>query len=192
MIEKKKDLIIFDFFGVISSEVAPHWLEKYFDNKTALDIKNNIISKVDSGEISEEELHIILSKLANIPPDIVKMEWFELVHINTELVNYIIELKEKYLVALLSNASSTFLRSILDTYKLNSLFDTIIISSEVHLTKPNIDIYNLLLNKLNVPAKQAIMIDDNTINIEGAKKAGIDGIIYNDFKSFLTDFNKKT
>ena len=35
----EKKLIVFDFFGVISSEIAPVWLRKYFNEEDAKRIK---------------------------------------------------------------------------------------------------------------------------------------------------------
>ena len=143
-------LIIFDFFGVLSSEVAPFWLERYFDKETAKEIKSKIVSQVDSGELTEDELNLKLAELANVSAETVKREWKELVKINNKLVSFIKELKKEYTIALLSNASDTFLRRILDENELNSIFDVIMISSEEKITKPNIEIYENLLKKVNV------------------------------------------
>ena len=188
----KKELIIFDFFGVISSEIAPIWLRKYFDEETSKTIKRDIVSQVDIGEISEEELYIKLGDLAKLTPEKVKNEWEKLVIINTELTDFIRSIKNNYLIALLSNASETFLRKILDKYSLYDLFDTIVISSEEKIVKPNEEIYNIVLNRLDIKPEKALMIDDNITNINGSKEAGIEGIIYNDFKKFKKEFEIKT
>ena len=188
----KKELIIFDFFGVISSEIAPIWLRKYFDEETSKTIKRDIVSQVDIGEISEEELYIKLGDLAKLTPEKVKNEWEKLVIINTELTDFIRSIKNNYLIALLSNASETFLRKILDKYSLYDLFDTIVISSEEKIVKPNEEIYNIVLNRLDIKPEKALMIDDNINNINGSKEAGIEGIIYNDFKKFKKEFEIKT
>ena len=189
MYEDKK-VIVFDFFGVISSEVAPFWLERYFDKETAKEIKSKIVSQVDSGELTENELNLKLAELTNVSAETVKKEWKELVKIDSELVNYIKELRKEYIIALLSNASATFLRRILDENKLNNIFDVIMISSEEKITKPNIEIYERLLNKINVKPENSIMVEDNPKNLEGASKAGIKGILYSDFDKFLKDLNE--
>lgn len=187
-----KKLIIFDFFGVMSSEVAPTWLRKYFDEDNAIRIKKEIVSRVDSGEISEDELNNELGILANIPADTVKKEWMEIVKINDSLVDFIKSIKNDYKIALLSNASNTFLTRILNKYNyLYELFDFIVISSDVKMVKPDAEIFNFLLDKVGVRAEDSLMIDDNANNLDGAKYAGIEGILYKDMESFRQEFNIK-
>ena len=188
----EKKLIVFDFFGVISSEIAPVWLRKYFNEEDAKRIKAEIVSKVDSGEITEMELYRQLGKLANVSAEEVAKEWMDLVKINDRLVNFIKELKENYKVILLSNASDTYLRKILNRYELIPLFDEIIISSEVELVKPGSEIYQLALDRMQVKPEESVMIDDNIVNINGAKNVGMDGILYTDVDSLIKTLTEKS
>jgi len=187
----EKKLIVFDFFGVISSEIAPIWLRKYFNEEDAKRIKAEIVSKVDSGEITEMELYRQLGELASVSPDKVAKDWMDLVKINDRLVNFIKELKENYKVILLSNASDTYLRKILNRYELISLFDEIIISSEVKLVKPGNEIYQLALDRMQVKPEESVMIDDNIVNINGAENAGMDGILYTDIDNLKKALTEK-
>ena len=186
----EKKLIIFDFFGVISSEIAPVWLRKYFNEEDAKRIKLEIVSKVDSGEITEMELYRQLGELANVTPDEVAKDWMDLVKINEELVKFIRKIKENHKVILLSNASSTYLRKILNRYELIPLFDEIIISSEVKLVKPGSEIYQLALDRMQVKPEESVMIDDNIVNVNGAKQIGIDGILYTNVNSLIEELKQ--
>ena len=49
-------VILFDFFVVISSEVSPIFFKRYFNEEDAKIIKEEIMSKGDKGELSEEEI----------------------------------------------------------------------------------------------------------------------------------------
>ena len=52
---KRRDkALIFDYFGVLSSEVAPFWLERYFDRETAARLKAQVVARADRGELTEE------------------------------------------------------------------------------------------------------------------------------------------
>ena len=51
--------------------------------------------------------------------------------------------------------------------------DDVIISAEVHKIKPNVDFYQLLLDKYNVTPAEMLFIDYNQKNVDGAKKLGI-------------------
>lgn len=86
------------------------------------------------------------------------------------------ELKAQgYRVALLSN--TTKLRS--DFYRRQGLyqpFDPIILSWEVNVSKPDPKIYEIMLQKLNLPAQECIFIDNTEANVAAAAKLGIHAI----------------
>jgi 2-haloacid dehalogenase len=52
------------------------------------------------------------------------------------------------------------------------LFDQIIISGEVGLIKPDPRIFELLLERIRLPAQECIFIDDSAANIEAARQMG--------------------
>lgn len=54
-----------------------------------------------------------------------------------------------------------------------SYFEGGIISSAVRLSKPDIRIYNLLLEKYNLKAEECLFIDDLEPNVKGAEQAGM-------------------
>ena len=70
-------VILFDFFGVISSEVSPIFFKRYFNEEDAKIIKEEIMSKGDKGELSEEEIYDVISKRVNVTPLKVKEDFKE-------------------------------------------------------------------------------------------------------------------
>jgi hypothetical protein len=44
--------LIFDFFGVACSEVAPYWLAKYLPAAEAVTVKATIVGAADRGALS--------------------------------------------------------------------------------------------------------------------------------------------
>ena len=185
-----KKVVFFDFFGVICSEIAPIWFRKYFDDKQADMIKSEIVSLADIGLIDENEMYQRISKQIGVSENQIAKEWRELVHINDELVEYIKQIKQKYPVYLLSNAIASFLRPILKQNDLYQLFDEIFISSEMKIAKPDSAYFETVLKKLEINANDVVMIDDNPSNINGAKKAGIDGIVFQSNQHFKQTFGK--
>ena len=175
-------VILFDFFGVISSEVSPIFFKRYFNEEDSKIIKEEIMSKGDKGELSEEEIYDLISKRVNITPFKVKEDFKELIHINNELVSYIKELKKEYKVYLLSNAISSFLRRILKENNLYELFSEVYISSEIKFIKPYKEFFNYVIEKENLDPSLCIMIDDNKKNIEGAINCKLNGIIFKNNK----------
>ena len=65
------------------------------------------------------------------------------------------------------------LGQVLDKYDLPRLFDVLVISYEEGLTKPNPVIFQLTADRLGVPASACFFIDDNQINVEAARAAGM-------------------
>lgn len=57
------------------------------------------------------------------------------------------------------------------------LFDELVFSWQVGCRKPNPDIYNLALDRLGVAAERAVFLDDSANMVEGAKAAGLTGVL---------------
>tara|TARA_B100000686_G_C16700615_1_gene923157 strand:+ start:446 stop:1135 length:690 start_codon:yes stop_codon:yes gene_type:complete len=57
-----------------------------------------------------------------------------------------------------------------------SIFDTVILSSEVGLRKPSEAMYALALEQLGISPHEAVFLDDFEPMVEGAKKAGLHAI----------------
>jgi len=169
---------IFDFFGVVCSEIAPFWLGRYFSNQRATEIKETLVHSADLGEISEAEMFSQLGEWAGIPADQVRSEWNDKVRINADVVEFLKQLKTTYRLGLLTNSPSPFIRGILDSYGLNELFSSIIVSSEIGIAKPDVRTYTRILKDLDTIASQALFVDDNLLNVEGAAKVGLKGIVY--------------
>lgn len=175
-------VILFDFFGVISSEVSPIFFKRYFNEEEAKIVKEEIMSKGDKGELSEEEIYDLIAKRVNETPLKVKEDFKKLIHINYELVNYIKELKKEYRIYLLSNAVSSFLRRILKENNLYELFNEVYISGEIKLIKPYKEYFNYVIEKEDLDPSMCIMIDDNKKNIEGAISCNLNGIVFTNNK----------
>lgn len=180
-------IILFDFFGVISSEIAPFWFRRYFDDDEADRVKMEIVTPADRGDITEDELFENISRLIGVSPEVVREEWMSLVRIDNKLVEYIKELKRTHKVYLLSNAIGPFIREIMDKHSLYSLFDEVFLSSEIHLIKPDAEYFNYCLDKIGANPDDCVFTDDNMKNVMGARAVGIRAIHY----TSLTDYKRK-
>lgn len=171
--------IIFDFFGVVCSEIAPFWLRRHLDDATANKVKASIVHQADLGGISTGVLFERLGGLVGLPAATVYGEWLELAKIDQLVFDKITQLKQAgHRVALLTNAPSDFVRVVLSREDLEHLFDPIIVSSEVGLAKPDPAIYELICRTMNVDAADVIFVDDNPKNVIAATTAGMHAITY--------------
>jgi HAD superfamily hydrolase (TIGR01549 family) len=170
--------LVFDFFGVISSEVAPFWLRRHLPEPEAEQIKRSILDDADRGLVSQDALFAALAKRVGLTAAEVEQEWLCSVRIDFRLITLIDSLRGKRRLALLTNAMSRFVRGILATHDLERRFERIIVSSEHGCAKPDAAIYQLALHQLGVPAAAALMIDDNPANIAGATAVGMHGLLF--------------
>ena len=60
-------------------------------------------------------------------------------------------------------------------YTCEDLFDHVFVSHEVHLAKPDADIYHFATQTIGCQAEKCYFIDDTLINVEAAKKEGMQG-----------------
>ena len=179
--------IIFDFFGVISTEVSPRWFAKRFSDTEAKLLKEKYMSMADVGKYSETELFEYLSLLSGETAEDIYNEFMSYVEINLALVNIILKLKKKYKIVLLSNALDTWLHKILANNDLYRCFDHFVISGEEGIAKPSEEIYRIALSRSLTEPADAIFIDDNIKNTLAAEKVGIRGIVYENNEKLLSD-----
>jgi len=105
--------------------------------------------------------------------------------VDRKLVEYIRSLRGEFHTGLISNAWSG-LREFITKEKLIDLFDTVIISAEIGVTKPSARIYEVALDQAKVGAGDAVFVDDMPINIEACEKVGMKGILFNDPEKSLS------
>ena len=109
--------------------------------------------------------------------------------LNTELVEFICELKKTYRIALISNYPSE-LRDKLINQNILSLFEEVILSGEVGYQKPQPEIFKVLCSKMNIPMNELIFIDDTQRSLEGAELIGYKPILYKDNESYKLELLK--
>jgi HAD superfamily hydrolase (TIGR01509 family) len=102
-----------------------------------------------------------------------------------DVVDLIQEVKSNFPVYLLSNTSRIHSRIFLQNQMLFSLFDSIHLSYELSLFKPDHAIYRRVVDLNNLHAKQVVFFDDNLFNFQSAKEFGWDAVLIDPAKSFL-------
>jgi len=95
-----------------------------------------------------------------------------------ELVDIIRRLRGRYRTALLSNAWENLRSLMTNDWHISDAFDTIVISAEVGLMKPDPQVFNLILEKLSAAPPEAVFIDDFKVNIEAARHQGLNVIYF--------------
>lgn len=94
-----------------------------------------------------------------------------------ELLDY---LKPKYHLHLITNGFQEVQHTKLSGSGMEPYFETLTVSEEVGVKKPNPEIFRYALQKAHATAEESLMIgDEMAVDIDGARAAGIDQIFFN-------------
>lgn len=78
---------------------------------------------------------------------------------------------------ILSNASNSFYEYF-PRFAPIDYFDGVVVSCDIHMVKPDIRIYQYLLDKYSLQPKECFFIDDMEYNVQGARDAGMQGEVF--------------
>jgi putative hydrolase of the HAD superfamily len=109
--------------------------------------------------------------------------------VDQELAAYIRSLRPRYKTALLSNAWPEARKSLCERRGLGDLTDTLILSCEERLMKPDTRIYHLAADRLGVAPEEALFVDDYLPNVEGARDAGLCAIHHTAREATLSELS---
>jgi putative hydrolase of the HAD superfamily len=138
--------------------------------------------QMDRGTIAEEQAKIrICARLPerlHEPAEKLICMWDRPILEILGMFELVQELKELgYGIYLLSNASVRQ-HEYWPRVPASRFFDGKLISADVHVIKPQPEIYRLCLEKFGLEAESCFFIDDSPANIEGALNCGIAGAVF--------------
>lgn len=94
-----------------------------------------------------------------------------------ELLEY---LKPKYHLHLITNGFQEVQHTKLSGSGMEPYFETLTVSEEINIKKPNPEIFLYALKKAKATAEESLMIgDEMAVDIDGARAAGIDQVFFN-------------
>ena len=179
--------IFFDLGGVIvrTEYQAPRERLAERLNMTYEDINKIVFDgetarKASLGQINTDDHWRAVTRRLKRPASETKSireEFFAGDVVDREFIDFIRSLRPRYKTGLISNAWPD-LRDFIVENKFDNAFDTLIISAEVGVMKPEAKIYQIALDELQVRANEAAFVDDMPVNVEAARALGIHGIIF--------------
>jgi epoxide hydrolase-like predicted phosphatase len=179
--------IIFDCFGVLTTEAFIAFRDKYMADSEDKKLKaNQFMDDLNTATISYDEFSQGLSDLSGIAQEKVE-EYLSEGQPNQPLFDLIRgNLKPKYKIGMLSNAGDDWLDDLFNPEDI-ALFDDKILSFEHGMIKPDPRIYLLAAKRLGVKPDECVFIDDAQRHCEGAKAVGMQAILYKDFAQMKTE-----
>ena len=178
--------IIFDCFGVLTTDQWRAFVDK-LPHDADIDKARELNHQYDSGQLTIDEfLDQVEEATGQRPVEIEKLLDNETTK-NTVLLDYIRELKNDYKIGLLSNIATDWITETFLSADEQKLFDAFVFSHDAGTTKPDPKIYNLICEKLEVSADQAIFIDDVKDYCQAAESLGMRAVHYQDFKQMKNE-----
>jgi 2-haloacid dehalogenase len=96
-----------------------------------------------------------------------------------------------YPLCALSNWSAETYQRVKNKYEFFQWFDEILISGSVKVIKPDQAIFELLLDRIQRPADQCLLIDDSEQNLVVAEQLGFQTIQFSSPERLLTDLHQR-
>ena len=181
--------IFFDLGGVIlrteyqaPRERLAERLNMTYEDINKIVFESETARKASLGEVSVDQHWRAVMRRLRLPASeakTIRAEFFAGDVIDRDLLNFIRSLRPRYKTGVISNAWGD-LRDYIVKHQFEDAFDTLIISAEIGMMKPQPRIYQLALTQARVEAKEAAFVDDTPKNVEAANALGIHGIVFRD------------
>ncbi len=169
--------IIFDCFEVLVISGHDDLRQKYPDVATEL---TDLSMQSDYGYIGRDAYFQKVSELTGLSRSEIESKYWKNKVLNTSLLDWIGQLKKehKYKLGLLSNIGYDGINMYISPEDRDKIFDVVVLSSDFHMMKPSVGIFEEMAKRLDLDPSECVMIDDMVTNIDGAIMAGMKGIVY--------------
>lgn len=139
-----------------------------------------VVTTAEFLEHLNSELRTLTPQLAEDWRDLTLAEFHEIWNSdfseNAEMAALLGELKGTRRLALLSNTNESHFESLESKFKVTRHFDEVFLSYVLGLQKPDLEIYEHVIQATGVQANRIVFIDDRPENVEAARKVGINAI----------------
>lgn len=186
--KKETKAIFFDLGGVIVDLDWKLCVNNFkeigvpnMDDLISTTLQRGFILDYELGLITAEEFRdkIRENALQPVTDEQIDYAWTSLlVSIPPAKLDLLIKLKKKYKVYMLSNTNTLSYQYCLDNmfnvdgHSVNEYFDKCFLSFQMHLNKPNADIFEAVLADRGLIAEECLFLDDGIHNVETAAKIG--------------------
>lgn len=183
--------VIFDFGGVLvrtrSRDLRTAWEQRLglapgtasaivFDGERGRAAQHGWVTDADHWRWIGQQLAVDDATLADFRRDFFSEDFLDL-----DLIAYIDRLRAGgYHLGLLSNAGDNARHIFTEVYPVLPHFDSVTISAEEGVMKPDPRIFQVALARAGVQPREAVFVDDVAENVEGARAVGMLGVHFRD------------
>jgi len=193
------EAVVSDFGGVLTSPLVQSFMA--FQDQTGITTEtlgramqaateangDNPLFEMERGEITEaaflDQLTDSLEPLLGHRPEMHRFKeiYFEALQPNQPMIELMRELKAGgYRMAMLTNNVKEWEPLWRSMLPVDEIFETVVDSGFVGCRKPESRIYAITLERLALPAERCLFVDDVQVNCEGAERAGMTAVHFQD------------
>jgi putative hydrolase of the HAD superfamily len=193
------EAVISDFGGVLTTPLIQSFMA--FQDRTGIGPEvlgkamqaatetngDNPLFEMERGEITEtaflEQITDSLEPLLGHRPEMHRFKeiYFEALNPNPPMIELMRELKGAgYRMAMLTNNVREWEPWWRPMLPVDEIFETVVDSGFVGCRKPESKIYTITLDRIDLPAESCLFVDDILVNCEGAEKAGMAAVHFQD------------
>jgi epoxide hydrolase-like predicted phosphatase len=186
--------IFFDFGGVIIKPPNMKWIQRWKDqlgineHPEILEMLENphgsqLVQDICLGKAPEDYLWMVMTEKWHINPALlaqIRRRLRSSRQLNRQVVRFMDELKSQYQTAILSNAGDQARQLMEETYRLDRYVDTIIISAEEGVIKPDPRIFEIAMERMSAEPKSSLLVDDFEENVLAARAFGMQAVHFTD------------
>jgi putative hydrolase of the HAD superfamily len=194
--------IIFDIGGVLVDVRIKSFLEHFVrqtgfskDQLYSMIVMGGEWERFEKGLITDEQLKERIEKDHGIKPELMERmadDWRKSLKPIPKSIEIVRKLKRqgKYKLFALSNVDEVTTRQCLDRFKFYKHFDGVVLSWEVHMRKPEPEIYQYVLKRMRLSPEETIFIDNYPLNLPPAKAMGMHTILFTNQGKLVYELRK--
>jgi epoxide hydrolase-like predicted phosphatase len=190
---RRYNALIVDFGGVLTTPLQDAMQE--FAEDLGLELQDlvrvalaaytgsedSLVTDFETGRISEEEFSVAFAARLtetsgkHVPAEDLVKKLFRM-RLEEPMFEFVAAAKATgYRTGLLSNSWGT---DVYPRHRFDGLFDEVVISGEVGLRKPDPAIFELMTEKLAVPASESVFVDDHPGHLQAALEHGMTTVLH--------------
>jgi epoxide hydrolase-like predicted phosphatase len=155
---------------------------------------DNPLYRLERGEITEVAFLEVLSEglepLLGHRPELHQFReiYFEALNANEPMIELMRELKAGgYRMAMLTNNVREWEPVWRSMLPVDEIFETVVDSGFVGVRKPEGRIYEMVTERLSLPAEACLFVDDVEVNCSGAERAGMSAVHFRDNEQAIAE-----
>ncbi len=178
--------VIFDCFGVLIVSGTTKLFTDYPDKSAEF---KDLVTRADNGMLSRQEFDQAVAETTGLPVAEVTEKYWRKSYRNENVIDWVKRLKKqgKYKIALLSNIGPNWIDDFISKDERGEMFDEIILSGDIMMTKPDPKIFEYAAEKLSLNPSECLFTVDMMKNIESAQLVGMTGVIFGTFDQAKSD-----